>query len=210
MHTAHLPATFVSSGWGTPTVCAPHGEAAAEHRRVTFRSPPPGWVIALIVLSPLAVVIGALCLQKRVKATAWPFCAQCGRSSRVRRIVTAGVFAAFAVMIGVTIAIGESQQGPAALVGSLALLVAGFVALSNASNMKVAGAAVTVDGVWVSFRNAREAFVAQVMNTMAAAAQHPTQPFPAPESPAPQSRAPQYPAQQAAAPQLPEQHAPQQ
>ena len=35
-----IPADYVSTGWGTPTVCARHGEPAVAHKRVKFPPAP--------------------------------------------------------------------------------------------------------------------------------------------------------------------------
>src|SRR3954468_12509908 len=94
-----IPAQFVATGWGTPTVCTRHGEPAVEQKRVTFISRNPGWSYLLLLVGVIVFVIVAAVIRKTVVAESWPFCARCAEERKRGRTIGLGIAAAGVVAI---------------------------------------------------------------------------------------------------------------
>ncbi|MBU2666964.1 hypothetical protein KOI35_25975 [Actinoplanes bogorensis] len=178
-----IPANFVSSGWGIPTVCAKHGEPAvpaASQKKVQFISKPPAWSYALILLGALPFLIVVLVTRKTVVASAWPFCAQCDAARKRGLFITLGLVAAAIVAFLLIGAVSDSLGALMALLG-LFLLMAGLIfGLRTANRALLAGGNTTADGFFVEFPKAHETFAAQAnaAQQQAAAQQAPPQAFP--------------------------------
>jgi hypothetical protein len=173
-----IPANFVSAGWGTPTVCARHGESAVEQRKTQFTSRRSGWLFLMGAIVYYAT-------RKTVTAPAWPFCAQCTREHSTKTAAGAASF-----IVGILIWVGSTQLLPTdvaaigALVG-IALFIGGAIVIGRGGRPTIAGGAVTADGHAVRFAKAHEAFAIQAAAAQQAAAQHyaaqqsyPPQPYP--------------------------------
>ncbi|MEV6852088.1 hypothetical protein AB0M88_52930, partial [Actinoplanes sp. NPDC051411] len=172
-----VPANFVSAGWGTPTVCARHGEPAVERKRTQFTSRRSGWLFLLGAIVYYAT-------RKTVSAPAWPFCARCTKEYTTKTAAGAGSFIA-----GILIWVGSTQLLPSdvAPIGTLAglvLFIGGAVVIARGGRPAIAGGAVTGDGLAVRFARAHEAFAIQAAAAQQAAAQqyatlqsYPAQPF---------------------------------
>jgi hypothetical protein len=126
--TADIPASLVSGGRGLPQVCVRHGEPAIQHSRVLFRSHPPRWTYLLILCGLLPFAIAAGALQKRVKATAWPFCRRCSRLRTSRLLAGTAMVVVAVLAVGVLAAVVPegSAYGPPIVLAFLVLLIAGL------------------------------------------------------------------------------------
>ena len=173
MRVVVMPANFVSAGWGTPTVCARHGEPATEHRKVSFRSLVPGWVYLFLVFSPLIAVLAALLVRRRVRAGAWPFCPGCAALHAKRRKILLGILGLAAALILVALVMVDTSDGAMGigLAVIILLIVAAFTATRSRAGWIAAGYA-TADARAVEFRNPAPAFVEQVAAAKKAAADH--------------------------------------
>jgi hypothetical protein len=175
-----VPANFVSAGWGTPTVCARHGEPAVETKKTQFTSQRSRWLFLLGAIVYYAT-------RKTVTAPAWPFCVRCTKEHTTK---TAAGSAGF--IVGILIWVGSTQLLPtdAAPIGTLVgivLFIGGAFTIGRGGRPAIAGGSVTSDGHAVRFAKAHEAFAVQAAAARQAAAQ--------------QYAAQQYAAQQAYAPQ---------
>jgi hypothetical protein len=167
-----IPAQFVASGWGTPTVCTRHGEPAVEQKRVAFISRNPGWSYLLLLAGVIVFVIVASAIRKTVTAAAWPFCARCTEERKRGLTVGLGIVAAGVVAIALA---GVLPDGPGALsvaVGILLLVIGCIVALRGGSRTMRAAGHVVDRGQTVQFDKAHEAFAGQAAAAQQAAAQH--------------------------------------
>jgi MFS family permease len=160
--TVDLPAPAVTAG-AVPEVCARHGEPAVRRRKTVFRSRTPAWVFILLLFGVLPFAIAAAALQKRVKAPAWPFCAECGRL-RTRRILMGIGLVALAVVGAVATTTlmpqNESSAGPFVLAFVL-LVIAGLGVASTASSTSIASGYASKDGHTVHVRRAHQRFAEQ-------------------------------------------------
>ena len=188
-----VPANFVSAGWGTPTVCARHGEPAVETKRIQFVSRTSPW---LFLAGLIIYFIVAAATRKTVSAPAWPFCGQCKKEQTTKTAV-----GWVSVVLGLPIWVISAQlpHGVApigALIG-IVLFIGGFVVVGRGSRLAIAGGVVTNDGTAVRFAKAHEAFASQAAAAQQAAAQHyaAQQPYPAQPYPAQPFSAQPYPAQ---------------
>ncbi|XVV08696.1 hypothetical protein ACQP2X_28045 [Actinoplanes sp. CA-131856] len=167
----NVPSPFVSSGWGTPTVCSRHGQPAVEHKRTRFISRVPSWGYVLLLAGAIPFVIFALVTRKTVEAPAWPFCARCGQT-RTRGLI-AGIALVAAGVAGLFA--GSSLSGDAGApvwILSLVLVMVGYiVALRGGNRMLLAGGHVTERGQFVTFPKAHEAFAAQAAAALSSAEQ---------------------------------------
>ncbi|WP_030440610.1 hypothetical protein [Actinoplanes subtropicus] len=173
-----IPAQFVATGWGTPTVCARHGEPAVEQKRVTFISRNPGWSYLLLLAALLVFVIVTAAIRKSVVAPAWPFCARCKQERKQGVIMGLGILAAGVVAFALTGVLPDSSGGLAAFIGFLLLLTGLIVALRGGSWVMRANGHVIDGGQAVQFDKAHESFAAQAFAAQQAASQYaaPTQP----------------------------------
>ncbi len=170
-----IPSTFVSTNWGTPTVCARHGEPTAESKQMQFSSPPPGWTYALLLLGVLPFVIAVVVLRKTVGAPAWPFCAHCVQGRKKRLTIGLGTVAAGVVSFALALVMPNDQvtaAGVLLLLGIVLVLTGYIIAMRGANRTLIAGGRVTQDGQLVEFRKAHEAFAAQAAAADQSAAQH--------------------------------------
>jgi hypothetical protein len=167
-----VPAHFVSSGWGTPTVCVKHGEAAVERKNVRFISPPPGWSYVLVLAGVVVAVIVMLAIRKTVEAKDWPFCEHCRQDRRKGLIIGLGIVAAG--VAGLVPAFSIPGDGGALLTLLCVLvLVAGYIlSIRGGSRVLLGGGRVIDGGQTVQFRKAHEAFAAQATAAQQSAAQH--------------------------------------
>jgi hypothetical protein len=168
-----IPAQFVATGWGTPTVCTRHGEPAVEQKRVTFISRNPGWSYLLLLAGVIVFVIVASAIRKSVTAAAWPFCARCNEERKRGLTIGLGILAAGVVAIALVAVLPSDAGGLAVFVGILLLLVGFIVAMRGGSRTMRANGHVTDRGQTVQFDKAHEAFAAQAAAAQQAAAQYP-------------------------------------
>jgi len=177
-----IPANFVSAGWGTPTVCARHGEPAVERTRIRFASHTSGWLILLGVIVYFIVLAAT---RKTVGSPGWPFCMRCKKEETTKTFAGWG-----SLIVGLLIWVSSVQLlGKAAPVGAIigfVLLVGGFITIGRGTLPTIAGGVVTDDGLAVRFARAHERFANQAALAAQAAAQHaamqpsyPSQPYPA-------------------------------
>ena len=168
-----IPAQFVATGWGTPTVCTRHGEPAVEQKRVNFISRTPGWSYFLLLAGVIVFVIVASAIRKTVTAAAWPFCARCNEERKRGLTIGLGFVAAGVVALAL-IAVLPSSSGPLALMLGIVLLLVGYVvAMRGGSRTMRANGHVVDRGQTVQFDRAHEAFAAQAAAARQAAAQYP-------------------------------------
>jgi hypothetical protein len=188
-----VPANFVSAGWGTPTVCARHGEPAVETRRIRFVSRTSPW---LVLLGVIIYFIVSAATRKTVWAPAWPYCNRCKKEGTTKTAAGWGGF-----LLGLLIWMGSTQLpqdvAPIGTLIGIALFIGGLIAVGRGSQMAIAGGVVTDDGLAVRFARAHEAFASQAAAAQQAAAQHyaAQQPYPAHPYPAHPYPAQPYPAQ---------------
>ncbi|MEH0841715.1 hypothetical protein V6U81_04875 [Micromonospora sp. CPCC 205711] len=172
--TADLPAPAVTAGGGVPQVCARHGEPAIRHQKVLFRSRTPGWVYILLPFGVLVFAIVAAVLQKRVKAAAWPFCAECARLRTRRLLIGLGVVALAilgVVVVAVAVPQGSDAAGMIVVLFVFALLVGlGFVAASGWGG--IASGHVSADGALLQVRKPHPRFAEQAEAIRIAVEQH--------------------------------------
>jgi hypothetical protein len=169
-----IPVPLVSAG-GVPQVCARHGERAAQHKRVLFRSHTPRWAYLLILFGLLPFAIVAAALQKRVTAPAWPFCARCAKLRNGRLLTGIGVMALAILAILVLAAVvpkGSSYAGPIVLM-LVVLLIVGLAIARKSARTAIVSGYVSRDGSTVQIRRPHPRFAEQVV----AAQQH----FPEPQ-----------------------------
>ena len=185
-----IPAQFVATGWGIPTVCARHGEPAVVRKRAAFISRNPGWSYALVLAGVIVFVMVAAAIRKTVVARAWPFCARCNKESRHDVTAGLGLLAAGVVAFALTGVLPSEASGPVVFLGIVLLLVGFIVAVRGGNRALRANGHVVDGGRTVQFNRAHEAFAAQVAAAQQAAAQLAAQ----------QAAAQQAAAQQAAAP----------
>lgn len=169
-----IPAAYVSTGWGTPTVCARHGESAVARKRAQFVAGVSPWSYLLVLLGVvglvvLAVIIGAT--RKRATAAAWPFCRRCLEQHAKMLYLGAGLIFGGVVLGVVSASTSEEAISPGLLLGVL-VLIGGGIVLAQSSWAVVAGGRVIDGGQTVEFRRAHDAFVAQAVAAQQAAAQH--------------------------------------
>lgn len=169
-----IPAAYVSTGWGTPTVCARHGESAVAHKRAQFVSgvAPRAYLLVLlgvVGLIVLAVIAGTT--RKRATSAAWPFCRRCiGRRAKMLYL-GAGLIVG-GVALGVTSAAMSDDVISTGLLWGILVLIVGAIVSAKSSWAAVAGGRVVDDGQTVQFRRAQDAFAAQAVTAQQAAAQH--------------------------------------
>jgi hypothetical protein len=196
-----IPATWVAAGYGTPTVCARHGEPAQPRAKVRFISRPPAWSYILIIIGAVIFLIVVLATRKTVTAPAWPFCEKC-RAMRSRLAMIGWSVAGAAVLLFIlAIAVAASSSsdavgGIAALMFLLSFLaiLAGGVVVGRSAWPAIAGGQVSGDGVWLQVTRPSPAF-AQAGAALQAQAQA-AQAVQAAQPPAYQ-QLPGYPQQQA-------------
>ncbi|WP_205650291.1 hypothetical protein [Actinoplanes solisilvae] len=167
-----IPAHYVSSGWGTPTVCIRHGEAAVERKKVQFISPPPGWAYLLLLAGGLPFLIVVLAIRKTVEAREWPFCSRCQARRRKGLFIGLGIVAVGVLSIVLASAMPGDSAGLFMGVAPLLLLVGYIVSLRGANRMMLADGRVIEKGTLVQFRKADEAFATQAGAAAQTAAQH--------------------------------------
>ena len=165
-----IPAQFVATGWGTPTVCTRHGEPAVEQKRVNFISRTPGWTYVLLLAGVIVFVIVAAAIRKTVVARAWPFCARCNKESRHDVTAGLGLLAAGVVAFALTAVLPSEASGPVVFLGIVLLLVGFIVAVRGGNRALRANGHVVDGGRTVHFNRAHEAFAAQVAAAQQAAA----------------------------------------
>jgi hypothetical protein len=203
--TVAIPAPLVCAGGGVPQVCARHGEPAAHHNRVVFRSYTPRWAYLLLPFGVLPFAIVAGILQKRVKAPAWPFCPRCDRLRYGRMLTGIGVVVLAVLTIVVLAALipkDASYGGPVVLMFVVALIV-GLGIIGNSARSAIASGYVSRDGNTVRVRRPHPRFGEHVAAAQqwAAQQQYPQQGYPQPQhgqQPYPHLQYPQkqYPQQQ--------------
>ncbi len=173
MRVVVVPASFVTTGWRLPTVCARHGEPAAQHRTVTFRKPPSG---VLVILPPLVRLL-LWTLQKRVTAPACPFCDRCTKMRTTRVSTAIGLIGlAIAIIILVSTA-AEDFPNLARKIAifvpiSLIMYIIGLRVATMSTLSQIANGYLSRDGMQLEFRNPHPTFVEQVTAAKTAAAQY--------------------------------------
>ena len=183
-----IPAQFVATGWGTPTVCTRHGEPAVEQKRVNFVSRTPGWSYVLLLAGVIVFVIVAAAIRKTVTASAWPFCARCGEERKRGLTVGLGIVAAGVLAFALVAVLPEDSGALAILLGIVLLLVGYIIAMRGGSRTMRANGHVTDGGQTVQFDRAHEAFAAQAFAAQQAAAQYPAAQYPPAQYPTGQPR----------------------
>ncbi len=159
-----VPARIASNPGTTLQVCARHGERADRPAPVVFRSRPPIWTYALILLGVLPFAIVATILQKRIKAPAWPFCARCGEARLARVAGGIGlVFLAVIVFVAVSTLAPESDfaTGFSAVI-CVGLLLTGLFLATGSGRAAVAGGYATPDGTAVRVNRPHRRFREQL------------------------------------------------
>ncbi|XVU21963.1 hypothetical protein ACQPZJ_32465 [Actinoplanes sp. CA-054009] len=166
----HIPAQFVTTGWGIPTVCARHGQPAVEHKKTRFISRIQGWAYLLLLAGALPFLIFVLVTRKTVESPAWPFCAQCAQ--RRKKALTTGlsVIAVGVLCVFLLNAVPDGADAPVLMLALLAFLAGYIIAIRGANRMLLAGGEVHEKGQFVTFRRAHEAFAAQATQAQQAAA----------------------------------------
>jgi hypothetical protein len=162
--TRRVPSSWVSSGHGTPDVCARHGKPATRRYRLSLVSSPPDWSWLFLIGGVLIFFIVRAVTRKTVEARMWPFCEQCGRL-RIKQLVlgwsVAVGGAALIVWLG-TAAYSAPGDVQAAAIG-VTLVVAGVLfGLTFTGWQGITRAKVSQDGMWVTFRKPHPAFEAQL------------------------------------------------
>ncbi|MGC1212461.1 MAG: hypothetical protein WA890_14465 [Micromonospora sp.] len=196
-----IPAPLVTGGGQVLQLCTRHGEPAAQHKRVLFKSKVPSWTYLLIPLGLVAFAIVATVLEKRVKAPGWPFCPRCVKLRRNRLLGGIGmvVFAILAVVVlAAVVPQGTSYVGPIVL-AFVALLLVGLFLTANAGWPFIASAHVSGDGHTVLVRKADPRFAEHVATLQQWVAQQQwaaQQGYHQPQQWQPQYAHPQYPQQQ--------------
>jgi hypothetical protein len=167
-----IPATFISSGRGTLTICCRHGEPAAEQKRTRFASTTPNWAYALVLAGVIPFFIAAAAVRKRVDAPAWPFCPRCG-TDRIRRLTTGIGLLGTGIIAGVLsgTVLPHDQQG-IGVVLALTAILAGLGISGRAGRAGVAGGVVVSGGREVEFAQMHEAFARQVTQAQHDAVDH--------------------------------------
>jgi hypothetical protein len=164
-----IPAAYVSTGWGTPAVCARHGATATGHKPVRFISRVPGWAYPLLVFGGVVFLIVVLVLRKEVRAARWPFCPRCSHE-RMNRLVI-GIVLAVAGIAGIPIALSLSD-GSASVALLIVMILAGYIVALRAGWSSMAGGAAISNGQEVEFTRAHETFVAEAVAAQQSAAQY--------------------------------------
>jgi hypothetical protein len=182
--TVDIPASLVSGGRGLPQLCARHGEPAIQDKRVLFRSHPPRWTYLLILFGLLPFAIAAGALQKRVKATAWPFCRRCARLRTSRLLIGTAMVVVAVLAVGILAAVVPegSAYGPPIVLAFLVLLIAGLGIAARAGRNVLASGYVTQDGNMVRLRRPHPRFAEQgAAMHRAAQDQYPQHGYPPPQ-----------------------------
>jgi hypothetical protein len=164
-----VPANFVAAGWGTPTVCARHGEPAVVSKRIRFVSHTSAWLILLGVLIYFVVVAAT---RKSVWSPAWPFCTRCEKERTTKLAAGWGsLLAGAALWVASTQLLPRGAAPIGALIG-LVLFVGGAMVAGRGGRYAIAGGVVTDDGRAVRFPRAHETFATQATTAQQAAAHH--------------------------------------
>jgi len=161
----YLPAHMVTSGWGIPPLCVRDGRPAPAGRRITFVSKTPAWVYVFILLGLGIALLVMLVVRKRIKAPAWPVCADCLRLRR-RRIMACWLLLVggpvLAAVLANMVGSGDGKDvafGLILLLGFACCPLAGIVVGSQASLAWMFKASVDPTGASVNFREPALAFV---------------------------------------------------
>ncbi|NMO51155.1 hypothetical protein HH310_08135 [Actinoplanes sp. TBRC 11911] len=173
-----IPAAYVSTGWGTPTVCVRHGLPAAGHKPARFISRVPGWAYPLVLAGGVVFLIVVRAVQKEVRAARWPFCPRCSRDRMSRMVI--GIVLAVAGVAGIPIALSASDgsvadgtAGPGvSLLLLIVLIMVGYIVAVRATWSSVAGGITISKGQEVDFPRAHEAFVAEAVAARESAARY--------------------------------------
>ncbi|SNY40468.1 hypothetical protein [Paractinoplanes atraurantiacus] len=168
----HIPAQFVATGWGTPTVCARHGQPAVEHKKTRFISRVQGWAYLLLLAGALPFLIFVFATRKTVESPAWPFCAQCAQRRKKGLTIGLSVIAVGVLCVLLLDAAPDNADAPLTFLAILAFLAGYIIAIRGANRMIVANGQVHEKGQFVSFPKAHEAFAAQATQAQQAAAHH--------------------------------------
>lgn len=163
-----VPANFVSADWGTPTVCARHGEPAAERRRTRFASHTSRW---LYLLGVVVYFIAVAASSKVVWAPAWPFCARCEKEHASKTAAGWGG-GVLGVLIWVFSRSLPHDVAPVGAIIGVLLFIAGVIVAGRGGRLAITGGVVTDDGQAVRFARAHETFASQAAAAQQAAMQH--------------------------------------
>lgn len=168
-----IPAAYISTGWGTPTVCARHGEPAVAGKRAQFVSRIAPGAYLLLLLGVIGVIVVAVIAGTRKRATsaAWPFCRRCQARHTKLLYPGAGLILG-GIALGVASALTSDAAISTGLLWGILVLIAGAIVFAKSSWAAVAGGRVIDNGQTVEFRRAHDAFAAQAVAAQQAAAQH--------------------------------------
>ncbi len=161
----YLPAQMVTTGWGIPPVCVRDGRPAAAPRRITFVSRTPYWVYLTVFVGVLIMVAVLLITQKRIKAPAWPVCADCLRVRRQRLTAMWSLLVGAPVLAGLAAAVIGSTPGQEPVIAGVLLLgllggpLAAAIVGARGSWSELFNASVDPTGASVNFRQPAPAFV---------------------------------------------------
>jgi hypothetical protein len=153
--TASIPAEWYRVGC-LPPVCARHGRPATRRLKRTFYTRTPTWVYLLIVISVLVAAIVALAVRKSAPGSL-PGCDQC--VAERRRFVWSAV-GGWLLGLGLLVLAGVADNGPAAILGLLVLLVA-LVWTFCGDQIRVRGS-LRKDLLWVDLKGVAPEFDAQL------------------------------------------------
>lgn len=163
-----VPANFVSAGWGTPSVCARHGEPAVVTSKTRFVSRTSSWLVLLGVIIYFVVMAAT---RKTVWSPAWPFCARCRKEETTKTLAGWG-----GLVVGLVIWVGSVQilgsRAPIGAITGCVLFIGGVILIGRGTRVAIAGGVVTGDGLTVRFARAHEEFANQVALAAQAAARH--------------------------------------
>ncbi|GAA2913297.1 hypothetical protein Acy02nite_90590 [Actinoplanes cyaneus] len=162
----YVPANFVAAGWGTPTVCARHGEAAVERAKIRFVSDTSRW---LILLGVIVYVVVMAVTRKTVVSPAWPFCARCKREE-VTKTLTGWASLIVGLLLWFASVQLLSKPAPIGALVGVVLFVGGALVAGSGTRPSIAGGVVTNDGQAVRFARAHENFASQAVAAQQAAA----------------------------------------
>ncbi|MGX6607308.1 hypothetical protein ACWKSP_35055 [Micromonosporaceae bacterium Da 78-11] len=163
-----VPANFVSAGWGTPTVCARHGEPAVVRERIRLVSPVSGW---LFLLSPLIYYIVVAATRKTVWAPQWPLCVRCKKEQLTYSAAGGAVLLVGLGLWVLCVQVPDTWARVGAGIGFLAF-VGGIIVARRGSRAVIVGGVVSDDGQAVRFADAHEAFARQAVAAQQVAMQH--------------------------------------
>jgi uncharacterized protein (DUF58 family) len=153
--TASIPAEWYRVGW-LPPVCARHGRPATRRLKRTFYSRTPAWVYLLFVFGLLIAAIVAMAIRKSAPGSL-PGCDVC--VAERRRFVWSSV-GGWLLGLGLLVLGGMADNGPAAILGLLVLLVA-LVWTFCGDQVRVRGS-LRKDQVWLDLKGVSAEFAAQV------------------------------------------------